>query len=98
MIILEKTAVVRPRQAACFVVDYDRLLPNGWPLLAPVERYIPRATNRNAANYVDRAKVLKLLRDGMIQARIAERLGCSQSTIARIQAAASDAQKAYDAR
>ena len=94
MLIDEKTTLVRQRRVRCFVVDYDRLLPNGWPLLTPVEDYMPRRSKRGYANYVDRARVLKLLSKGLRQWQIAERLGCHQSTISTIRAdAAGPAQR-----
>ena len=91
MMIDEKTTFIKPRHADCFVLDYDRLLPTGWPLLVPVEMFTPHYTNRNAVNSVDRIQALKLLRDGLKPAQIAERLGCHRTTVGNIRAAAAEA-------
>lgn len=90
MLIFESTTRTILREATCFVVDYDRLKPNGWPRLTPVGEYQPAKTNRNAANCVDRIRALELLASGLSTAQVAQRLGCHRSTIGDIRAAARD--------
>ena len=77
-------------KAKCLVVDYDRLKPDGWPRLTPVDEYQPVKTNRNAVNYIDRIRALELLTLGLNTVQIAARLGCHRSTICDIRAAARD--------
>ncbi len=93
MMIEETFTYTTHREVHCLVVDYNRLLPNGWPLLTPVGDYMPRATNRNAVNYIDRVKVLKMISEGMAQIRIAERLGCGRKVISAIKTEAAEAAK-----
>ena len=93
MLIKEITTTINSREAQCFVVDYDRLLPSGWPLLTPVEDYVPRIFHRRR---VDHVQVLELLRDGVLAVNIAERVGCHKALVSKIKlaAAAADAEKA----
>ncbi len=88
MLIGESTTRTKWRNVNCFVVDYDRPLPTGWPRLTPVGEYIEAQTNRNAANYVDRIRALELLTLGLTTTQVAARLGCHRSTIAYIRAKA----------
>ena len=90
MLIREITTRTACREVKCFIVDYDRLKPDGWPRLTPVGDYQPVRTNRNAVNYIDRIRALELLTSGLTTIQIAARLGCHRSTISDIRAAARD--------
>ena len=88
MTITQTTATSKRREADCFVVDYDRLLPTGWPRLTPADQYEPARTNRNAANFVDRIRTLELLTAGLSTRQVADRMGCCRDAIYKIRARA----------
>ena len=96
MMIPATTTRVKTRQlrAECFVVDYDRLLPNTWPSLTPVADYQPMLTDRRRYNRVDRIPVLRLLKAGLTPPQVAKQLGCSADWVRGIRRAAAEAMAA----
>lgn len=89
MLICKSSLRTTWRKMKCFVVDYDRLLPNGWPRLTPVGDYQPLRTNpRRNPRRIDHTRALNLLAMGLTTSQIAQRMGCHRSTISDIRAAA----------
>ena len=86
MKIFEITTSVKTREAKVFIVDYDRLKPDSWPRLTPIDEYIPAFTNRKHSSCVDRILALKYLTAGLGAPQVAKRLGCSAPTIRAIRA------------
>ena len=99
MLIREMTTRTKWHNVKCFVVDYDRLKPDGWPRLTPMGEYTKIREWRSAASRrdhthqnmhgcVDHIRVLELLTGGLTATQVAARLGCHRSTIYVIRAAA----------
>ncbi len=89
MQIREITSRVTTREVDCFVVDYNRLLPNSWPRLTPVAEFELREADGRGRT-IDYIRALELLYGGLSTTQVAERLGCCRASIFAIRAAARD--------